>query len=892
MNLERFCRVASRLYRRSLRKLEHGLPTGSADEAVQVFEDLQRDAARSGGWWALAVCWGNEAMAVRALRRSLRPKWKADAETGGGPMSGSNWIEALWRDLHLAARGLRKSPSFALVAIMVLALGTGANTAVFSIVRAILLRPLPFHDPDQVMLLYETIPKRGVNRSNLSAANFFDLQQRSRSFTGTALMSGRGFAVTGDASPEQVSGALVSSSFFSVLGVSPARGRSFRAEDEDPGAPGAVMLSDRLWQRRFGRDVDVLGKTIFLDGRAHQIVGVMPEGFQGVFRNHELWVPIQLTSAARNDRTSHSLLAVGRLTAGVSLLQAQADLDAIGNSLAREYPAANTGRGLRVASSRDELVGDTKPVLLMLMSAVSLVLLVACVNVANLFLARALARRKEIAIRRALGAGSLRLLQQLFTEGFLLALIGVGAGLLAARTMMGALSRLIPAESALPGLDQVIIDGPVLLVVVATGALVTVLLGCVSAGQVLKKSPGISSERAATGGTGLQRLRKSLLATQVAFSLILLLGAGLLLRSFTKLMDVDPGFHAEGLLTAQLQMPPQQVVFFRQVQEHVRAIPGVEGVAAIEALPLSGSGITRRMLVDGRPRPEPGGEAIVERHLVTPDYFRTMGIPLQGGRTFLDADMNREHLVVVINQTMARRYWPNVSPIGQSLRLGTQATVANAPLREIVGVAGDVRHGALQADLRDQVYVPLGQDDWPVMQLVIRSARIDPVGLIPEVKSAVWAVDPNQTLPNLEPMSTIVADSVWQPRLNTFVLTVFAAVTLALALAGIYGLMVRIVGDRIAEIGIRMAMGATPGTVLLLVLRQGFLPVFVGAAVGMALALASGRFVATQLYGVTQADPLTFGTGALIIVGAAFLAMVGPALRATRIDPVIALRGD
>jgi putative ABC transport system permease protein len=810
-------------------------------------------------------------------------------------MSVRNWIERFGHDLRFALRGLRKSPSFTLVAIVVLALGTGANTAIFSIVHAVLLRPLPFHDPDRVMLLSEKIPKRGINRSDLCAANFFDLQQRNQSFTVMAIHSGRGFALTGDASPEQVAGALVSWSFFSVLGVSPERGRTFRYQDDDAGAAKVVVLSYRLWQRRFGGDAGILGKTVFLNGLPHQVVGVMPQGFQGLFRNHELWAPMQLTAAERSDRTSHYLLSVGQLKPGVTLQQAQADLDTIGSSLEREYPDANAGRGLRAAPVRDELVGDTKSVLAMLMGAVSLVLLVASVNVANLLLARAVARRKEIAIRRALGADSPRLLQQLLTEGLLLAVFGVAGGLLVAWALIRSLPLLIPAGSSLPGLDRVVIDGPVLLVVLTTAVLVTAFFGCVPAWQLLKSSPEPLTERAATGGIGRYRLRSALLATEVAFSLLLVLGAGLLLRSFANLMEVRPGFRADRLLTMQLQMPQQtavQTAYFREVEERVRAVPGVEAVAAIEYLPLSGSGITRRMLVDGRPRPEPGGEAIVQRHLATPDYFRTMSVPLRAGRTFLVADMDTKHLIVVINETMSRRYWSDQSPVGHYLRLGTQATVANAPLREVVGVVGDVRHSSLRAEPRDQVYVPLGQDDWPVMQLIVRSASGDPVSLIPDVKTAVWAVDPSQTLPNIKPMSKIVADSVWQPRLNTVVLTAFAAVTLALALAGIYGLMVRIVGDRTAEIGIRMAMGATPGTVLVLVLRQGFLPVLLGAAAGIALAIASGRFVAAQLYGVTQADPLTFGTSAVLIMGAAFLAMVHPALRATRVDPVIALRHE
>jgi predicted permease len=393
-------------------------------------------------------------------------------------------------------------------------------------------------------------------------------------------------------------------------------------------------------------------------------------------------------------------------------------------------------------------------------------------------------------------------------------------------------------------------------------------------------------------------LRSALLAIEVALSLVLLLGAGLLLRSFKNLMQVQPGFRADRVLTVQLQIPPQlqmpqqEAAFVRRVQERVRAVPGMEGVAAIEYLPLSGSGITRRMIVESLPRPEPGGEPIVQRHLVTPDYFRTMGVPLQSGRDFRDADMNAQHLIVVINETMARRYWPKHNPIGKQVRLGVQATVANAPAREVVGVVGDVRHAGLRADLRDEVYVPLGQEGWPVIHMVARSHRADLANLAPEVKSAVWSVDKNQPLPNIKPMTRIVADSVWEPRLNTAALTAFAGVTLALALAGIYGLMIRIVGDRTAEIGIRMAMGARPGSVLLLVLRQGFVPVLLGAIAGLGLAVAGGRFVATQLYGVTQVDPLTFAASVALIVIAAFLAMAHPALRATKVDPITALRHE
>ncbi len=702
--------------------------------------------------------------------------------------------------------------------------------------------------------------------------------------------------MTGDASPEQIAGALVSSSFFSVLGVAPQHGRSFRPEDGLSGASAAVVLSQKLWQRRFGGDVGIVGRTILVDGRAHQVVGIMPAGFYGLFRNHELWAPMQLSATERADRTSHYLQAIGRLKPDVPLQQARADLDVIGNSLAREYPGANSGRGLSAAPVRDELVGDTRAVLVLLMGAVSLVLLVASVNVANLLLARALTRRREMAVRRALGAGTARLVQQLLTEGLLLTVLGLGAGLVVARGVILSLPLLIPRAGSLPGLDEVAIDAPVLAVTMAIGLLVTAIFGCLPAWQVLRSSSGALNERATTGTSRGQRVRSALLASEVACSLVLVLGAVLLLRSFATLMVVNPGFRAAQLLTAPLQLPSEPsgrtVLFLGEIREQVRGIPGVADVAAIEYLPLSGSGVTRRMLVEGGARPEPGKEPSVQRHLVTPQYFQTMDIPLRSGRAFLDAEMSTKHLVVMVNETMARRYWSGQSPVGSYVRLGTQATVANAPLRQVVGVVGDVRHSGLRSEPGDQVYVPFGQDMWPSAQLVVRGAGLDPSSLIPAVKSAVWAIDKTQTLPNIKPMSTIVADSIWQARLNTVVLTSFAAVTLVLALAGIYGLMMRIVGDRTAEIGVRIAMGATAGSILRLVLRQGFLPVIVGAVAGLGLAFVGGRFVSAQLYGVTQTDPVTLATGTVAVVAAALLAMVRPALRATSVDPVIALRQE
>jgi putative ABC transport system permease protein len=800
------------------------------------------------------------------------------------------WFATIGHDIRFGSRVLRKNPASTLLAVLVLALGTGANTAVFSIFHAVLFRPLPFPDPDRVMFIFEKIPQRGVNRSDLCAANYFDVRQRTRTFEGLSLLSGRSFAVAGDLPAEQIPGALVSSSFFAVLGVQPERGRTFRTEDENPGAPPVVILSDSLWRRRFGGDAGVIGKTILLNARSHQVVGIMPRGFQAIFADHELWAPLQLTPAERSDRGSHYLWAIGRLKSGV--LQAQSELDAIGLGLEREFPQANVGRGLTAVSVRDQLVGERKAVLVLLMGAVGLVLLVACVNVANVLLARALTRRRELVIRRALGAGGDRILQQLLTEGILLTLCGAAGGLLVAGTVIRWLPRMIPKAASLPGLDQARIDFPVLTVVLGTAALISVFLGCIPAWQSFKFSLNTLNQRTATASKESHRLRSALLATQVAFSLVLLLGTGLFLRSFINLTHVPAGFRTDRLLTVPLQTPSQPVTFLRQVQERVRAIPGVERVAAIEYLPLSGSGVTRRILIEDRPRPAPGAESIVQRHLVTPEYFRTMGIPLVAGRAFVDADMDSKHLVVLISQTMARRHWANRNPLGAYLRVGTQASLATATPREIVGIVGDVRHAGLDRDARDQVYLPLGQDDWPSMQLIVQSRSPDLTSLIPAVKSAVWTIDRNQTLPNIKPMSTIVADSIWQPRLNTVVLSAFAVLSLVLSLAGLYGLMIRIVGDRSAEIGIRMALGARPYKMALLVLSQGLVPVLIGTAAGVGIAVAAGRFLATQLYGVSQTDSLTFASSVSLIVTGAFVAMLHPALRAAKVDPITVIRRE
>jgi putative ABC transport system permease protein len=479
----------------------------------------------------------------------------------------------------------------------------------------------------------------------------------------------------------------------------------------------------------------------------------------------------------------------------------------------------------------------------------------------------------------------------------LLAMLGVGTGLLVARWLVGLIPFVVPADFSLPGLDQVVIDRSVLVIVLITAGFVGVFSGCMPAWHLSKSCTSDALNEKVMTETG--RYGSALLAAEVAFSLVLLLGAGLLVRSFANLMEVEPGFRADRVLTMQLQFPEkqygspqQQAVFFRQVKDRLQAVPGVESVAAIEYLPLSGSGVSRRMMIDGRSPPDPGEEPSVQRHVVTPDYFRSLGIPLRLGRAFRDADMDAEPLVAVINETMARRYWPNQNPVGQRLRLGLQGRVASSPVREIVGVVGDVRHSGLQADPRDQVYVPFGQDGWPMMQLIVRSSTVNPASLTSEVKSAVWAVDRNQPLPHIMPMTKIVADSVWKPRLTTLVLTLFAVLTLTLVLIGIYGLMMQIVGARTPEIGVRIALGARPNDVLTLVLRQGFIPVLIGMVIGLGCAWTGGRLIASHLYGITQTDLLTFSGTVLLVAFTAMLAMAYPACRASRVDPLVALRHE
>jgi putative ABC transport system permease protein len=814
----------------------------------------------------------------------------------------TTWLGTLAKDLRHGVRLLGKTPGFTFVAVLMLGLGVGANTAVFSLVFAVLLRPFPFKDPGRLTMIWEQIPKRGVNRVRLCAANFSDIESQADVFDHIAAMTGGAFTLSSDGNAEQVFGARVSPWFFEILGVAPELGRPIAPQDSEAQAADAVVISHELWQRRFNSNPAMLGKVIQIEDHPYNVIGIMPPGFHGLFHDHDLWIPLRLTPEAWNNRRSHYLTVFGRLRRGIEPGQAKAEIDTIAARLERANPDTNKGRSLRIVSMLDDLVGGLRAQLLIITAAVCLVLLVACVNVANLLVARAVARQREISIRAALGASRSRVLQQLMTEALLLASLGAVAGLGVAKATLRLLALAIPAtlDVSVPGLDRVAINGPVLVFTLLTTVIVSVLFGLVPALHIMRSSAGGGLRGRGAGGALDLRgryARKALLAIEVAFSLLLVIGAGLLLRSFRNLMEVDLGFNSERVLTASVLLSDkryktdsQQIRFFEDVLQQLRSAPGVASAAAIDYLPLSGGSVTRRLLIEGRPRFAAGEEPAVDRRIVTIDYFKTLGIPIRSGRVFEPADTAKSPMVVVINEAMRRQYWNNESPIGGRIHLGVQGNLDSSPVFEIVGVVGDVRETGPKQNAVPEAYVPLSQQASAVMALVVRSAGFDPRRLSSSVRESVAAFDKRQALMSVAPMTEVVSDSFWQPRLNTTIIAAFAVLALALAVSGIYGVTAQITSQRNAEIGIRMALGARRTEILRLVLWDGLSPVAAGIFLGLLASFAVSRLISSQLYGVRAGDTVTLLGALALIIASALIATLRPAWQAARVDPLVALR--
>ncbi len=796
----------------------------------------------------------------------------------------------LWQDLRYGARMLLKRPGFAALAALTLAVGIGANTAIFSVVNTVLLRPLPYSDPDRLMLIRETkLPQ--FPEFAIAPGNFLDWQSQQETFDRFEAFRGFYYNLTGTGAPERLRASRVTAGLFPTLGVQPALGRDFLAEEDRPGSDAVVIISHGLWQRRFGGDANIVGQPLQLNGRSYQVIGVMPESLRFLDRNAELWTPIAFTDQERQNHGGHYISAIARLKPGVTPEQAQTNLATIAARLEQQYPDTNAGWGIKLIPLFEAAVGEMRPTLWVLLGAVALVLLIACANVANLLLARASSRHKEIAIRSALGASRRRLVRQLLTESLLLALVGGAVGVLLAYWGLDLLLSLAPEN--LPRMRDVSLDARALGYTFAVTLLTGVIFGLAPALQSSNPDLNETLKEGGRGSTGgrRQRVRSLLVVTEVALALVLLAGAGLMLKSFWRLQQVDPGFNAENALVVNVNLPPskyadaqQQAAFFRQLLERTATLPGVQAVGATQSMPIINDFILG-LVIEGRPPAAPGDEPSTNYYAISPDYFRAMGIPLIRGRAFTERDTTGAPRVAIVNETFARRFFPDEDPIGKRIH------VTNGPetFREIVGIVGDVRHYGLEREAPAQAYEPYLQQPFAGMSIVVRTAA-DPANLSAAMRQEVFALDKDQPVASVRTLEEILAESVAQRRFSMFLLGLFGGIALLLASVGIFGVMNYTVAQRTHEIGIRLALGAQRRDILRLVVGQGMGLALIGVALGLVAAFAGTRVMASMLYGVSATDPLTFTGVALLLAVVAFLACYLPARRATKVDPMIALR--
>ncbi|MGE3435833.1 MAG: ABC transporter permease [Blastocatellales bacterium] len=801
-------------------------------------------------------------------------------------------MRTLMQDLRYGARMLMKQPGFTFVAIVTLALGIGANTAIFSVVNAVLLRPLPYEESERLVVLHETNPQQGRDEMNISYPNFTDWRARSQSFEQMAAFRSGGIILTGKNEPARLQATVVSADFFALLRVKPLRGRAFLPEEDKVGGAPVVVVSHAFWQSRFGGDENLVGQQITLNGKSNTVVGVMPPGF--VFPagdETEVWMPLGPLADQMQNRAVHVLIALGRLKQGVELRQAQAELQSIANRIQQQYPSADPGHGAQLISSFESVAKNARPALLVLLIAVGFLLLIACANVANLLLARAEVRQKEIAIRSALGASRGRIVRQLLTESLLLAIAGGALGLLLAWWGIDALAGSLPDD--LPRAKEIGVDRVVLGFTVALSVLTGMIFGIIPALTIAKSalSETLKEGGRTSAGFGRGRIRGALIVSEVALSLALLAGAGLLIKSFWRLMQVNPGFQTGHLLTLNVTLLGDKyeesapvISFFRELPARLGALPGVKAVSAVSSLPISGGDGNGNLTIEGREFPPAQTPAASFRRIL-PNYFSAMGIPLKQGREFDERDTGVEK-VVIINEGMARRFWPDGGAVGKRIKVGPPQ---NEPWLTIVGVVGDVKNIGLEADALLATYEPHPQRPWSTMNLAIRT-ETEPLSLAAAVRAELRAMEKNLLIRTPSTMDERIRLSVAPRRFNMALLVVFAALALLLAGAGVYGVMSYTVTQRTHEIGVRMALGAGAIDVLKLIVRQGMKLIIIGALIGLAGAFALTRMMTSLLYGVSATDPVTFIAVALLLTGVALLACWIPARRAAKVDPMIALR--
>jgi putative ABC transport system permease protein len=806
-------------------------------------------------------------------------------------------MHGLLQDLRYAVRMLGRSPGFTAVVVVTLALGIGANTAIFSVVYALLLRPLPYREPDRLVMVWQDMTSRsGPAREWTTPGNFVDLAGETATFDGVTAVRGWQPTITGLGDPEPLVGEQVSSEYFTVLGVAPSLGRPFTAVEDAPGGARVAILSHGLWVRRFGGDPSVVGRQVILGGEPHEIIGVMPEGFRpAVVADAEIWRPGRLNRAspARGMVILHTL---ARLARGVDVRQAQTAAQSISLRLQQAFPDYNRGVTITLQPLQEEIVGDIRSSLVVLLAAVGFVLLIACANVANLLLARASGRSREIAVRLALGARRARVVRQLLTESLLLAAIGGGLGLLVGMWSVSALASVVPPN--LPPIGAVQVE-PHVLVFAAVITLATGLLfGMIPAIHASRGSLGPALKEGARGTAGRagQGVRRGLVVAEIAVALVLLVGSGLLLRTFLRLQAADLGFNPSGVLvgsvlTPQVRYPNREalVAFYDRLLERVSALPGVQTAALTSIVPLRGDNDVD-VEVEGQPPPSPGNATTTWYRLVSADYLKAMGIPMRRGRGFTPGEPAP---AVIVNETAARRLWPREDAIGRRVRIGG----SNAPWCTVIGIAGDVSMRGARGDARVEMYFPYWQSVEPGTNVVLKSAGT-PISaasvesMTAGVRAAVKAIDPDLPVSNIAPMTRLVEASVAQPRFLAILVSIFAALAMALAALGIYGVMSYAVAQRTAEIGVRMALGADRPAVFALVARDGLLLAATGIAIGLAGAVLVGRGLSTLLYTVAPADPTTFAATAAGLFAVALAATIVPARRATRVDPLTALRAE
>jgi len=811
------------------------------------------------------------------------------------------WLESLWQDVRYGARVLRRSPGFTAVAAITLALGVGANTAIFTVVNAVVLRPLPFSEPDRLIRVWESNPEKGWPQFSASHPNFLDWRAQARSFERLAAQTGAGFTLTSGGDADIVRGLAVTSDLLPLLGIAPALGRNFRAEEDQPGGRTTVVIvTHGFWERKLGADPSLLGKPITLDGSPYEIVGVLPRTFPWGPANLDLLVPLAPNPA--RPRSDHRLLVIGRLRPGVSLQQAQSEMDGIAAQIARQYPDSNGGWGIRMRTFYDWIVPrETRESLLIFMGAVGLVLLIACGNVASLMLARTAARQKEISVRVALGAQRSRIVRQLLVEAMLVSLIAGTLGFFAAWGSTRWLGAAGPA-AGLPRLTELSVDLRVFGFALAAALTAGVLFGLLPAFQASR--PQVSETlkdgtRGASGGPARQRLRSALVIGEVALSVTLLIGAGLLMRSFWKVQQVQPGFHTDGVVTMRANLPrttynnnAKSRGFYERLLPQLAAMPGVQAVATSSSVPLTPGSTSSELVFPGRTFPS-GVPISADWRLVSPGYFAALQIPLRG-RDFdtRDApppqpDVNPPPMII-ISEAFARRYWPNEDALGKTVVIKSFGPA----LQTVIGVAGDVRSFGLDIDVGPMVYASaMAYAGWNPMSLVIRGAG-DPLAHVTTVRSAIRQIDPQVPIYDVTALTEALSDSLGSRRFNMYLLGCFAAIAVTLACVGLFGVLAYLVSQRTRDIGIRLALGASRADVFKLIVGQGMALAVAGAALGVGGALLAARVIKTLLFSVDPRDPLTFATVPLVLLMVAVLACYIPARRALRVDPLVALRAE